>query len=90
MKTAAQGTCLCKFLYKISEEKGLSAAELAIRTGISEHRILAMFRGDETPDLHDLISIGNELDMCLTFQHTVSFAHQKIVRCMEKSQQSSR
>ncbi|NCI49964.1 helix-turn-helix transcriptional regulator [Sediminibacterium roseum] len=77
MPIERQRVSLCRFLRTLAEEKQISVSELAERTGISVAELQSMLNGDHSPTVDQLITVANELDMQLTFQQSISFAHRK-------------
>ena len=82
MKTTEEAACLSTFLRMLAEEKEIPVNVLAKPTGIPAERVNAILQGILSPTLEELIMLGNELGVKLSFHATVPFAHQKIVNKM--------
>lgn len=77
MSIENQRVSLCLFLQSLAEEQLISIEELSIRTGIASCELASILQGITVPSIDQLIAVANELDMQLTFQHNLSFAHRK-------------
>jgi transcriptional regulator with XRE-family HTH domain len=77
MPIETQRISLCRFLQTLADEKKVTVEQLAERTGISVSELQSILKGLHSPTVDQLIAVANQLDMQLTFNQTISFAHRK-------------
>jgi transcriptional regulator with XRE-family HTH domain len=77
MPIETQRISLCRFLQTLADEKKVSIEQLSDRTGISIPELQSILKGLHSPTVDQLIAVANQLDMQLTFNQTISFAHRK-------------
>lgn len=77
MAIQQQRITLCLYLRSIAEERKVSIEQLSLNTGIAPAQLACILDGGCAPQVDELIAIANELDMQLTFQQNICFAHKK-------------